>query len=298
MKKNLGVILLIVCMAVLIIGIIYANNAKKTKEQNGNFKIVTTFYPIYIITENITDGAQNINLVNMTDTNVGCLHDYTLSTADMRKLENANVIIQNGLGLENFIDKILNTYSNIAIINSSENISNVIKENEENNGHIWTSITNYMTQVEKIASELSRLNPENSEIYNRNKDNYIANLKLLQKKYTEELEILKNKKAICLNEAITYLAKEVNLDVTCVETDHEESSISAEHMKELIDKMKKENITAILVGNEDNLKSAQTLADETGAKIYKLKTGLTGNMDKNSYIDDMMQNLEQLKNMK
>lgn len=298
MKKNLGVILLIVCMAVLIIGIIYANNAKKTKEQNGNFKIVTTFYPIYIITENITDGAQNINLVNMTDTNVGCLHDYTLSTADMRKLENANVIIQNGLGLENFIDKILNTYSNIAIINSSENISNVIKENEENNGHIWTSITNYMTQVEKIASELSKLNPENSEIYNRNKDNYIANLKLLQKKYTEELEILKNKKAICLNEAITYLAKEVNLDVTCIETDHEESSISAEHMKELIDKMKKENITAILVGNEDNLKSAQTLTDETGAKIYKLKTGLTGNMDKNSYIDDMMQNLEQLKSMK
>lgn len=298
MKKKLGILLLIICILVLIIGIIYANNTKKQSKPNNNFKIVTTFYPIYIMAENITEGAQNIELVNMTDVKVGCVHDYTLSTTDMKKIENADVIIQNGQGLENFIDKILNTYSNIAIINSSENVSNIIKENGQNNSHIWTSITNYIKQVEEIANKLSVLNPENAEIYNTNKDNYIGNLQKLQDKYTKELGALKEKKAICLNEAITYLAKEINLEVTCVETDHEESSLSAERMKELIDEMKEKNITAILVGSEDNLKNAEILSEETGAKIYKIKTCLTGKMDKNSYINDMEQNLEQLKDIK
>lgn len=298
MKKKLGILLLIICILVLIIGIIYANNTKKQSKPNNNFKIVTTFYPIYIMTENITEGAQNIELVNMTDVNVGCVHDYTLSTTDMKKIENADVIIQNGQGLENFIDKILNTYSNIAIINSSENVSNIIKENGQNNSHIWTSITNYIKQVEEIANKLSVLNPENAEIYNTNKDNYIGNLQKLQDKYTKELGTINKKEAICLNEAITYLAKEINLEVTCVETDHEESSLSAERMKELIDEMKEKNITAILVGSEDNLKNAEILSEETGAKIYKIKTCLTGEMDKNSYINDMEQNLEQLKNIK
>lgn len=66
-------------------------------------------------------------------------------------------------------------------------------------------------------------------------------------------------------------------------------------MKELINKMKQENINAILVGNEDNLKSAETLANETGANIYKLKSGLSGNLDNNAYLNDMEENLEVLK---
>ncbi len=66
-------------------------------------------------------------------------------------------------------------------------------------------------------------------------------------------------------------------------------------MKELINKMKEENINAILVDNEDNLKSAETLANETGANIYKLKSGLTGSTDNNAYMDAMEENLEALK---
>ncbi len=298
MNKKWIILILVLAILVLAIGIIYANNTKTSGEESNDFKIVTTFYPIYIMTANITEGAQNIQLVNMTDVNVGCLHDYTLSTADMKKIEKANVIIQNGLGLENFMDKVLNTYFDIKIIDSSKSITNKIEDIGEINPHIWTSIENYILQVEEIANQLSEMNPENASIYESNKENYIKKLQALKLKYNTDLTNINGKRAICLNEAICYLAKEVGLEITSVKTDHEESSLSAETMKELINKMTTQDIKIILVDNEDNKKSAETIANETGAKILTLKSGLTGNMDIDAYIKAMEDNLEQLKQIR
>lgn len=295
MKKKIGILILVILACILVIGIIGKRIGEPKENSEGQFKIVTTFYPIWMMTKNITQDAQNIEIVNMADRNVGCLHDYTLSTTDMKKLEKADVVVQNGLGIENFMDKILNTYSGIKIIDSSKNITSKIEENGEVNNHIWTSLSNYMMQVEEIAKSLSEANPENKEVYEKNKENYIKELKKLQKEYQTELANLNDKKAICLNEAFSYLAKEVGLEIISVETNHEESSLSAEKMKELIEIMKKENIKSILVDKEDNLKSAQTLASETGAKIYELQSGLTGSEENNSYLQIMKENLEILK---
>lgn len=296
MKRKWIIELLVVIMLALVVGIIYINLTKSEQEQkDSKFKIITTFYPIYIMAQNITEGAQNIELENMADVNVGCLHDYTLSTTDMKKIENADVIIQNGCGLEKFMDKILQTYSNIKIIDSSKNIVNRIEENEEINAHIWTNLDNYILQIEEIANELSTSNPENEAIYKANKQKYLEKLQELKEKYNNESVNIRGKKAICLNEALTYMAKEVGLEVISIETDHEESSLSAERMKEIIKQMKEENITAILVDNEDNLKSAETLKNETNAEIYKLKSGLTGEIDKDAYINAMKENIEILK---
>lgn len=295
MKKRIGIIILVVIVMIITIGIIGKRVGEPKQEGKEQFKIVTTFYPMFIITQNITQGAQNIEVVNMADINTGCLHDYTLSTTDMKKLEKADVIVQNGLGLENFMDKVLSTYSEIQMIDSSKNITSKIEENGETNNHIWTSISNYILQVEEIANRLSQINPENEEVYKRNKESYIKQLKELQERYQTELTNIKGKKAICLNEAFSYLAKEVDLEIISVETNHEESSLSAEKMKELIEMMKNENIKSILVDKEDNLKSAQTLANETGATIYELQSGLTGSVENNSYLQIMGDNLEVLK---
>ena len=297
MKKKIGILALAIVIAILVISIIYINTKNEKQENNENFKIVTTFYPVYIMTQNITKNAEGIELVNMTDINVGCLHDYTLIASDMKKIENADVIIQNGLDLENFMDKILKTYSEIKIVDSSKNVTNKTEENGKVNNHIWTSLSNYILQIEEIANNLIKMDEKNKATYEKNKKEYIQKIQELQKKYNEQLADLKAKKAICLNEAVYYIAKEVGLSVTSVETHHEESTISAEKMKELINQMKQENIKIILVDEEDNLKNAQTLSNETGAKIYKLKSGLTGETNINAYINDMEKNLEEFKQM-
>jgi len=295
MKKKIGITILVSIM-IIVVGYIIVKKIEEPRQDNGEkFKIVTTFYPIFIMTSNITQGAQNIELVNMADINSGCLHDYTLSTQDMKKLEKADVVIQNGLGLEKFMDKILNTYSNVEMIDSSKNIIDKIEESGEINNHIWTSLSNHIIQVEEITKRLGEMNPENKEIYETNKKSYIKELEALQKEYKVELTNLKGKKAICLNESFSYLAKDIGLEIISIPTNHEESSLSAEKMKELIEMMKAENIKSILVDREDNLKSAQILANETGATIYKLQSGLTGKIENSSYLQIMRDNLEVLK---
>ena len=127
--------------------------------------------------------------------------------------------------------KLFGTHPNLKVINSSANIQNEIKENGEVNPHIWTSMTNYISQVETITNELSILNPENEAIYQANCANYIKSLQDLKLRYDEELQNLNGKKAICLNEAFSYLAHDIKIDTILVETDHEESTLSAETLK-------------------------------------------------------------------
>ena len=93
------------------------------------------------------------------------------------------------------------------------------------------------------------------------------------------------------------MQRDIGLDSIEVHTDHEESTMSAEMLAHTIEEMKKENIKIIIIDNNDNEKNAQNLANETGAKIYKLDSCLTGNMDKDAYLNAMTENLNVLKQM-
>lgn len=295
MKKN---IVLVLFGLIVIFMLLVLSGCTVQKSDNQNYKIVTSFYPIYIMTLNITDGAQNVELINMTDQNTGCIHDYVLSTNDMKKIEKADLFIENGLGLENFTEKIKEIYSDINILNSSENVSNIINDEDETNPHIWTSIENYISQIEYISKALIHNNPQNAKIYEENTKEYILKLNELNEEYKKELKILSGKKALCLNEAIEYIAKDLNMEVISIHTDHDESTISAESLKSIISKMKNENIKIILIGKDDNKKNAELIANETDSVIYDINTSLNGENDKDSYINDLKENIDILKTIK
>ena len=289
LKYTLIGIVIISVIVILIVLNINRNNKKEVDD--GKTKIVTSFYPMYIIAENITEGANNIELVNMVDVNVGCLHDYTLTTEDMKKVEDADIFISNGLGMENFIDKILESNSDMQVIDSSVDVTNLISDDNEVNGHIWTSIDNYIKQVESVAEGLKKVNEENAAIYDENAREYIEKLNDLKKEYSEALEILNEKKAVVLNEAFEYMGQELGLDMIVIKTDHEESTLSAEVLKNTIDRVKKENIEMIIIDKNDNKSNAETISKETGAKIFELNSGLSGTLDKDAYINSCIENI-------
>lgn len=296
MKKYIKCTIMAVITLVIIITIVILNINKKNKENidSEKTKIVTSFYPMYIIAQNLIQGASNIELVNMADVNVGCLHDYTLKTEDMKKVENADVFIANGLEMEKFLCKIISTNTDMNVIDSSTNIQNVIKDKDEMNAHIWTSIDNYIIQVKSISKELQEINIENANIYKRNEEEYVKKLEETKEKHLAELKKLKGQKVIVLNEAFEYLMKELGMNAITIKTDHEESTMSADTLKDIIDKVKKENIKMIIIDKNDNKSNAETIANETGAKIYELNSGLTGSLDKDAYIKQIEENFSVL----
>lgn len=294
MKKCIKLAIITSCIVVILINL---TGCTEKKEKEDTYKIVTSFYPTYIMTYNIVEGAEKVELSNMADTNVGCVHNYTLQPADLKKVEKADIFIENGLKIESFHDKLINSFNDLEIIVSSKNIDNLIKDEEEINGHTWTSIENYIKQIDEIKAGLQEKNPENSEIYEKNAQEYKNKLINLKEKYETELVNLKGKKVVSLNESFAYLLKDLEIETIQIHTDHEESTISAENLKDVIEQMKENDIKIIIIDKEDNEKNALTLQKETGAKIYKLDSCLKGELDKDAYINAMTENLEKLKEM-
>ncbi len=295
--KIVKIVIIVLCI-ILIIGFIVWKNIERNNNDVSSSKtrIVTSFYPMYVIALNLTEGAEGIELSNMADVNVGCLHDYTLTTEDMKKVENADIFISNGLGMENFISKILESNSDMKVIDSSNNLEKVISNGIEENAHIWTSIDNYILQVQNIAEELKTADAKNAEVYTQNAQKYVDELNKLNEEYKSKLAKLNGEKAICLNEAFEYMGQELGMEMITIKTDHEESTISAGMLKSVINKVKEDDIKIIIIDKNDSKTNAETIANETGAKILELNSGLTGELNKDAYINQMRENMSILEN--
>ena len=295
-----GLKILITIIALMIVGLFLLGLTGKKSEENNKKRILTSFYPIYVMTLNITDGVENVETSNMAENFFGCIHDYTLTTDDLKKVENANIFIQSGKGLEPFTEKVIQGNKNIQIISCANNIEDLIENDEgEQNAHTWLSIKNYKEEVKEIAEQLSKNDNKNEKKYQANLKKYISKLDELELQYKElKSKIIKNnQKAICLDESLEYILKENGIEETTIETDHEQSSLSAEQVKEIIEKMKKEKINSIFIAKNNNTKTAELLAKETGAKIYKLNSGMSGEADKDDYLNIMKENFEVLKQL-
>ena len=94
--------------------------------EEARFTVVCTTYPIYLLASALSEGVEGVEVVRLDTGSTSCLHDYTLSMADMKKIERADVIAINGAGLEEFLEDAL-AASDAAVIDCSEGI--VLLEN-------------------------------------------------------------------------------------------------------------------------------------------------------------------------
>ena len=69
---------------------------KNKTGETDKLTVVTSFYPVYLLAQEIVQGAEGIRLENMAQPQTGCLHDYELSISDMKLLETADIFIING----------------------------------------------------------------------------------------------------------------------------------------------------------------------------------------------------------
>lgn len=294
LKKYISIIIVIVLVICFVIGKNIYN--QKREKSNDKFEILTSFYPIYIMTLNVANGAEDVKVSNMAEKYTGCIHDYTLTTTDMKKFESCDIFIQNGAGLETFSDKILESYPKIKVVNAADGVNNFLTHNEDDeevNSHIWLSISNYINEVIKITNSLMEMNSKNAKIYQKNCENYVNKLYTLKKKFNNLN--LKNKKIINLNESLEYMFKENDIDSVLIETDHEQSTISANKIRNMIELMQNDKINEIYIDKNDSRKLADVLQNETNAKIYVLDSAMSGDGSLDSYINIMNQNYEILK---
>ncbi len=95
--------------------------------------VLCTTFPIYQITRNIAGPDKNLSIELMLPNQMGCPHGYTLSPQDMKKITRADILVINGLGMEEFLDEsVQKANPEIKIIDSSRGISPTIAYTNDN----------------------------------------------------------------------------------------------------------------------------------------------------------------------
>lgn len=304
MKTKLTKILTIVfATSMLLTGCNNSAESNKSIESNNKLTIVTSFYPMYISTLNIVKDIPDVEVINMTAPQTGCLHDYSLSTKDLKTLSSADIFVINGAGMESFLDDVIDEYSDLKIIEASNGIS-LIEDTDHDehehdvNPHVWVSISKNIEEVSNIAKELSAFDPNHASEYEANADAYIAKLENLRTEMHAALDNVNNKDIITFHEAFPYFAEEFNLNIAGVIEVEPDSEPSAKEVENIISIINEKNIKALFTEPQYSSKIADTIAKETGASIYTLDPIVTGDANEDAYDDYIVKMQENLNTLK
>ena len=295
MKLKNTLFCLLTALCLLLTGCGGTNTAGGGKD--GSFHIVTSFYPMYIATLNITQGIDGVTVTNMTKPQTGCLHDYQLMTEDMKTLEKADAFVINGAGMENFLDKVIKQQKRLKVIDASKGID-LLKDGDEENPHVWLSVTDAIAQVKNIAEQLKAADPKHADAYEKNAAAYIKKLEALKTEMHAALDTVPNKDIVTFHEAFPYFAKEFGLNIISVVEREPGTEPTPAELQETIEQVKKLPVKVLFTEPQYSPSAAETIARETGAKIYTLDPVVTGEANDqaiNAYIDTMKKNMETLK---
>lgn len=273
------------------------NTEQQAAKKDDQLHIVTSFYPMYIATANITKGVEGVQVTNMTKPQTGCLHDYQLSTDDMKTLENADIFVANGAGMESFMDKIINEYKDLQVIDASKDID-LLEENGEANPHVWLDVDNAIKQVENISEQLCDADPNHAEAYKANTAVYVGRLKELQAEMSNELKDISHKDIVTFHEAFPYFAQEFNLNIIEVIEREPGTEPTPQELENIIKDVNKLPSKILFTEPQYSPAAAETIARETGARIYTLDPIVTGEANEqalDAYINTMKQNAAILK---
>ena len=228
----------------------------------------------------------------MTQPKTGCLHDYQLTTEDMKTLETADIFIVNGAGMESFLDKVTSAQKDLKIIDASaaDDIS-FIKEGDEINPHVWMSITYSMAQVREINRKLCELDPDHAEAYKKNALDYLNKLSDLRDSMHFALDNIPNKDIITFHEAFPYFAAEFKLNVAGVIEREPGTEPTPQELTATIEKLNSMPVKVIFTEPQYSSKAAETISRETGARIYTLDPVVTGDGNPFDYLNKMMDNM-------
>jgi len=249
------------------------------------FTIVTSFYPMYIATINITKGVPGVQVVNMTKPQTGCLHDYQLTPEDLKTLEKADAFIINGAGMEAFLDKAIGQQAQLKVVDASKEIVLLKDEKGEDNPHVWVSISNAILQVQNISQQLSALDTIHADQYKSNADEYIKKLSALRDTMHKSLDNAPHKDIITFHEAFPYFAKEFNLNIVAVIEREPGAEPTPKELQDTMRQIKASNITALFAEPQYPSKAAEAIARETGAQVYTLDPAVTGDAKPDAYDD-------------
>jgi len=265
--------------------------------EKGQLKVLASFYPLYEFTKII--GGERIDVSVIVPSGIEP-HDWEPTIQDLQKIQNADMIVINGIDLEPWITKLVSVNPDILIVDTSNGISLLEKDKHmfnnkiQNDPHIWLDPVLAKKQIQNIINGLIRIDPQNTDYYQENANAYTAKLILLDNKIRNELSICVKKDFLAFHDAFSYFANEYDLNQNTIIGVNPSEEPTAVTLQQIIQKAQDLDLHVIFTEEAVNPRVSEVIADEIGAKVLTLSP--IEIYEKNSdYIKRMEQNLSNLK---
>lgn len=211
---------------------------------------------------------------------------YEPTPKQIKELSNSKLYLTVGhLGFEKaWLEKMEKNHPNLKIVDTSVGIDLISDEHEDDEGeqadahqdhqhhgidpHIWMSPKQAYQMVNNMANALIRHDNACQDLINHNRDSLLTAIAHLDTIFTEGLSPVVNRKFIIFHPALSYLARDYNLEQIAMEFQGKEPS--AAHLKSIVDRARSENIQILFIQKEFDKENATQLAKEINAQLIQI----------------------------
>jgi len=263
----------------------------------GALKVVTTTTVFADIVQNV--GGSRVAATSIIPPGVGP-EDYEPKPDDAKKLTDAKLIVSNGVGLDNVLDRLLASGSGgqTPHLVLGDGIPVLTVDGEEN-PHFWldpTLVKQYYLPA--IAAQLTKLDPDGKTTYDANVAAYGRKLDALDSELKVAIATIPeaNRTLVTFHDAFPYFAKHFGFQLVGVILENVGQDPSAADLAALVDKVKAAHVKAVFSEAQFSPKLSQTLAQEAGIKsvVTTLYNDALGPAPADTYIGLMRWSVDQI----
>lgn len=271
-------------------GLLFLISKKQHSTDTDKLKVTTSFYPLWYLVDRI--GGEYVSVTNLTP--VGSEpHDFEPSTRDIVALEEQDLIVLSGGGLEGYAKKIQDTAKNQVILVGEKLMS------DPKDPHVWLDPVLYAQQAETVGQTLMKLDPPNAKTYEANTKRLVDDLKGLHEEFVAGLNNCKQQNIVTSHSAFGYLAKRYGLKQVALAGLSPDEEPSSKTLSEITTFAKDNDIHYIFFEELVSPQIAETIANEIGAGtlVFSPLEGLTKDdvLRGKTYLSVQKENLENLK---
>ena len=260
-------------------------------------RVVATFSIVGDLVRNV--GGDRIALTTLVGPD-GDTERYEPAPADARALGSAELIFENSLGSEPWLDRLYSaSRSSAARVQVSQGITLIRGERNEPDPHFWHDVATTMVVVRTIQDALSGIDPANAEAYAANAETYLARLEVLDAWVLSQADGLpaERRKLVTSHDTFGYFARRYGFEIVGVglQSFFTDAQPSAQQVNRLVQNIRATGVPAIFVENVTDPRLMQRVGREAGVLVAPaLYTDALGvsNSPASTYVDLITHNVQ------
>jgi zinc/manganese transport system substrate-binding protein len=232
----------------------------------ARINVVASFSILADFVKNV--GGDRVNVTSLVGPN-GDVHVYAPSPQDAKTIADARLVVINGLGLEGWLPRLLQSSGSKATVVTASTGVSPLKLGSEADPHAWQSVVNAKIYVTNIRDALVQADALDGDYFRRNADRYLAELDALDREVRNEMEKIPpaRREVISTHDAFGYFAKDYGIAFIAPLGVSTETEPSARDIATLIVQVKKDEIPAVFLENITDDRLMRRISEETGAQV-------------------------------